>query len=473
MARAGSVPCETPSVLLRDPCVTRWAGLVACVVLVLSGEACSKRTVTPAPIGPVYPAFEFPAITGLLEQTPAPVLQRHQDAWNLLQTGQARAAARAYAEIISRQPSFFPAKAGLGYSELAERDYKAAVSAFDATLQASPTYLPALAGKAEALVAAERSVDAIAALEALLAADPSRTAARTRLEALRLSTIEALVEEGRQARQRGDLDRARLAWTRAVQASPESAFMHRELASVERQAGQLDAAREHAQEALRLDDRDAASHALLGDVEAARGNAPAALAAYRRALELDARADYRTRIGELERGVAVAALPESYRSIAASPQLTRGDMAALLGFAFDSWMTAGSGPSGPLITDTRGHWAQRWILEVAAAGLMEVYPNHTFQPDAVMRRADLADVVRRTLEAGETRNPSVAAPWRTAKASFSDLPPSHAAYGAAALAVGSGIMQPDPGQTFAPRRPVTGAEATAVVDRLTALLLRR
>jgi hypothetical protein len=34
-------------------------------------------------------------------------------------------------------------------------------------------------------------------------------------------------------------------------------------------------------------------------------------------------------------------------------------------------------------------------------------------------------------------------------------------------------MQLDPGQTFAARRPVTGAEASAVVDRLAALLLRK
>jgi tetratricopeptide (TPR) repeat protein len=457
------------SFLLRAP-----ASHALCLVLTaIVASGCGARTSPPAPVGAAFPSFEFPAVTPTLEQAPPPVLQKHQDAWNLLQSGQPRAAAKAYADIVSRVPAFYPAKAGLGYSELAEGDYKAAVSAFDATLALAPAYLPALAGRAEALVAADRPVEAIAALEALLATDPSRSAARTRLETLRLGTIDALVEEGRQARQRGDLERARAAWTRALQASPDSAFMYRELAAVERQGGQLDAAREHAQAALRLDDRDAPTHALLGEVEAARGDVAAAVAAYRRAQEIDARADYRPRIAELERALAIAALPEAYRAIAVSPQLTRGDMAALLGVAFEPWLAAGGAAGAPLITDARSHWAQRWILGVAGAGLMEVYANHTFQPGAVMRRIDLADVVRRTLEAGEMRSPSLAAPWRGASATFTDLPASHAAYGAAALAVGAGIMQPDPGQTFAPRRPVTGAEASAVVERLASLLLRR
>ena len=34
----------------------------------------------------------------------------------------------------------------------------------------------------------------------------------------------------------------------------------------------------------------------------------------------------------------------------------------------------------------RGNWAAPWIMAVARAGLMEVYPNHTFQPNAIVRR---------------------------------------------------------------------------------------
>jgi tetratricopeptide (TPR) repeat protein len=451
---------------------SRYVGLVAgglvCAALV---TACGKPAPVVAPTGSMFPTFEFPTVAPGPTAIPGPVLERHQAAWNLLQSGQPRAAARAYAEIVARAPAFFPAKAGLAYSELADRDYKAAVSAFDATLAQAPDYLPALAGRAEALLASDRPIEAMGALEALLKADPARTAVRTRLEGLRLTTIDTLVEEARQARQRGELDRARDAWTRAVQAAPESAFMYRELAGIERQLGRLDDARTHALAAARLDDRDAATQALVADIEAARSDWNAALTAYRRAQELDARTDYRPRIAEMERRLALAALPEAYRAIAASERISRGDLAALVGVAFERWLAGAGSSSAPLVTDARGHWAQRWILLTSAAGLMEVYPNHTFQPGAIVRRSDMADLVQRTLDRAATLNPAGNRP-RLTPATFTDLPSSHAAYPAAALAVGAGVMQADAGQVFAPQRVVSGAEAAAIVDRLAAMVLR-
>jgi tetratricopeptide (TPR) repeat protein len=331
--------------------------------------------------------------------------------------------------------------------------------------------LPALSGRADALLASDRTIEAIGALEALLKVDPSRAAARTRLESLRLGAIDALVEEGRQARQRGDLEGARDAWSRALQAAPESAFMYRELAGIERQLGRLDEARTHALLAAKLDDRDAATQALLADVEIARGDLNAGLAALRRAQELDSRTDYRPRIAELERRIALASMPEAYRAIAASPQITRGDLAALVGVALERWLAGAGNASAPLITDTRDHWAQRWILQTSAAGLMEVYPNHTFQPAAPVRRSDIADTVQRTLDRAAARNAGERT-WSLASVSFTDLPISHAGYPAASVAVGAGVMQADPGQAFAPQRLVTGAEASAIVERLAALVLR-
>jgi tetratricopeptide (TPR) repeat protein len=454
----------------RTRAVGVWRGAVV-AAMALFAAACGGKPVVTAPATPLYPGFEFPAVASEMAVAPE-VVEQHQRAWNLLQSGQGRAAAKAFATLAARQPAFFPAKAGLGYSELAERDYLAAASAFEATLAQAPTYLPALAGRAESLVAANRPVEAVAALEALVKADPSRAAARTQLETLRLRSIETLVEEGRQARQRGDYDRARDAWLRALQAAPDSAFMYRELAASERLGGRLDAAREHVLAALKLDDRDTAAHSLLGEIEAARGDRAAALAAYNRARELDPRGDHAARIATLEREMALAALPEAYRNVATSPVVTRGDLAALLGVALESWLGAGAGASAPLMTDTRSHWAQRWILAVTAAGLMEVYPNHTFQPGSVVRRVDLADTVRRAIEGLEARNPAASAKLRGTPSTFADLPETHAAYGAASLAVGSGLMQADSGQLFAPARPVTGAEAVATVNRLAGALMR-
>jgi hypothetical protein len=114
-----------------------------------------------------------------------------------------------------------------------------------------------------------------------------------------------------------------------------------------------------------------------------------------------------------------------------------------------------------VITDTRGNWAARWIIPVARAGFMEVYPNYTFQPGATVRRGDLANAARNVLLAIAAENPRLGAAWRNARRKFPDLQPGHLSYPAAATAVEAGVMQPLEGGVFGLSRPVTGAEAVS------------
>ncbi|HEY8549389.1 MAG TPA: tetratricopeptide repeat protein, partial [Vicinamibacterales bacterium] len=163
------------------------------IVLLVTLAGCAARRAVPPPATPLYPAFEFPGLETPLPGVTEDVMARHQDGWNLLQSGQPGAAARVFTSILEKTPAFYPAKAALGYTALAHRNYDAAIGAFDAVLAQAPKYLPALSGRADALLAANRPVEAIKALEALIAADPSRTAAKTQLESLRLGAIESLV----------------------------------------------------------------------------------------------------------------------------------------------------------------------------------------------------------------------------------------------------------------------------------------
>jgi hypothetical protein len=119
-----------------------------------------------------------------------------------------------------------------------------------------------------------------------------------------------------------------------------------------------------------------------------------------------------------------------------------------------------------VITDTRGHWAAQWIIPVARAGFMEVYPNHTFQPGAAVQRGDLALTVSQVLSVVAAENPRLAASWRNARRKFPDLSPGHQRYRAAAIAVEAGVMQTLENDSFQVSRPVTGPEAIAAIDRL-------
>jgi tetratricopeptide (TPR) repeat protein len=442
------------------------------LALALVAAACGTKKLPPpaAAAAPAYPAYERPE---LVEPLPAPlppaVSQRYDEGWTRLQAGRPDEAAAMFSDVLRSTPAFYPARAAHGYARLAARDIDGAVASFAAALTARPGYVPALAGRANALIEGNRPIEAIAALEALIAADPQRTAARTRLETLRLQVIEGLVAEARAAKQRNDLDAARSAWTRAVEASPDSADFLRELAQVERQAGQLDPALTHARAALLLDDGDAGTHALVGELEMARGNLRPALEAYTRASARDPRPEYRARIEDLERRIDLAGMPAAFRSIGERGAVSRGDLAALLGARLETLLAGARGQPIPLMTDVRGHWAQRWILDVARAGLMEVFPNHTFQPATTVRRSDLARVVGMIHDRVQATDPAAAARWRGRSVEITDVAPGNAVGEAADLAVEAGVLSLDPGGAFSAGRAVSGQEAIAAVDRLVAL----
>jgi hypothetical protein len=101
---------------------------------------------------------------------------------------------------------------------------------------------------------------------------------------------------------------------------------------------------------------------------------------------------------------------------------------------------------------------------------MEPFPNHTFQPQGQIRRADFAAIVSRTLALASTLDPPRVKNWPRDHMSFPDLQPSHPAFDAASRAVGMRILTVTADGAFEPTRPVTGAEASEAVARLQKLV---
>jgi hypothetical protein len=172
---------------------------------------------------------------------------------------------------------------------------------------------------------------------------------------------------------------------------------------------------------------------------------------------------------EMREKAAYDALPPEFRAIDESPTVTRAQLAALLGVRMEDILRRARGTGTAVITDLRGSWAAPWILAVTRAGVMEPFPNHTFQPGGIVRRLDLAAAVSRMLTLIGAEKPKLAARWRDPRPHFTDLSPGHPSYPAAARSVSAGILEPLDGGTFQLTRPVTGAEAVDAVAKLAAL----
>lgn len=445
---------------MRTLVVLALAGLIAAVT------ACAPKTI-PVPVVTTlkFPDFVMPAVPPALAGSSAAVT--HDRAWRFLQAGDLRNAERELARALKLSPAFYPADTASGYLELARKDAKAALPNFERALERQPDYASALVGRGHALVALNRDLDALGSYEAAIAADPALVDIRRLVEVFRFRGLEKNLANARQAARSGRLPEAARAYEAAIASSPDSAFLYRELAAVERVAGAGDRALEHFRKAVELEPGDAASLAQIAELLEARGDVEGALLAYRDSLALEANDAVAARRDALVAKAELAKMPEQYRAIETAPQITRGDVAALIGVRLGSLLPVLGSRAAGVMTDVRRHWAETWILAVARAGVMEPYDNHTFQPRTIVRRVDLAQAVGQLL--AKVAAPEQVKAWESLRTTFPDLSTGHLAYAAASLAVASGVMSAAADGRFEPSRTVSGREAIEAIERLQAM----
>ena len=352
----------------------------------------------------------------------------------------------------------------MAYLSLARGDEKAAVERFERALAVDPEYVPALVGRGQALLELDRPGDALASFEAALARDASLTDLRTRVNVLRLSAMQDMLRRAKIAGDARRWEEAKSAYQQAISASPESAFLYRELAFVEQRAGQTVDALEHFRRAVQLDPTDAKSLSAIGGILEEQGDVVAALSSYERARAIDPAEVPDSVLTRVREAVKLAKLPAEYRAIPEEASLTRAQIAALIGVRLEP-LIAKARPQQVIITDIRNHWAQAWIAPVVRAGIMDTLPNYEFEPGRTVRRGELAATVSRLLTLIGALKPQLAKKWESPAVKIADVPPSHLSHRAVSLAVASGVM-PLNGFSFELLRPVSGAEAMEVVSRL-------
>jgi tetratricopeptide (TPR) repeat protein len=435
-------------------------------LVLLFAAACAPKMAPASVAGtPRFPDFVAPIVPPFSNASAA----AHQDrGWAFLQMGDLDQADREFTSALKGQPAFYPAEISLGYLELARKHPGAALTRFARALDAHRGDASALVGRGQAQLALGRERDALAAFQAAAAADPSLLDLTRQIDVLKFRLLEANLAKARAAARAGRFDDAIQAYLAAIADSPDSPILYRELAGVEHEKGDSESALENLRTAVWLDPGDAKSFAEIGRLLEERHDLEGATKAYRQALAIEPSAEVEARLEAMSTRGESGRLPAEYRAIDGAPQIARGDLAALIGVGLAPLLEVDPRRSEVPITDVSSHWASAWIMLVTHAGMMEPFANHTFQPRAVVRRADFALVVRRVL-ARITELKRGQEAWETAKLKFSDLPPGHLAYRAASAAVAAGVMRLQADGSFQPSRVVTGAEAVEAIGRLQTL----
>ena len=413
---------------------------------------------------PKHPDFVFPAVP---EGTNPEQASRIDRGWKYLQLDDQRNAEREFSAALKQQPSFHPAETAMAYLLMARGNEKDAATRFDRALQGNAGYVPALIGKGQALLELDRAADALASFEAALAKDPSLTDLRSRVDVLKFRATQDMLARAKAAADARRWDEAASIYRQAISASPESGFLYRDLAAVEQRAGQSANALEHYRKAVEIDPSDARSLAAIAAILESQGDVVGALSAYEQARAIDPGEVPEAALPRLRAAAALAKLPPEYRAIPAGGEVTRADIAALVGVRLES-LIARARPRQVIITDIRGHWAQSWIAPVVGAGVMDTLANYEFEPRRQVRRGELATTVSRLLQLITAAKPELAKRLVGARVTVNDVASTHLSYPAVSAAVASGVMTLSNGN-FELLRGVSGAEAMDIITRLEAL----
>ncbi len=433
------------------------------MVAVVVTAACAARV--PVVTDPAYPDFLFPTVP--VEYQGAPAARSHNEAWTFLQVGDLVTAEARFERLLAQTPEFFPAQVGRGWVSMARNEPARAAQYFEAATEDAPTYVPALVGFGEAMLALDRPAEAVESYTAALAVDGSLTEVRRVVNELQFALASDRLGVARAAAQAGRYTEATAAYRQLLEASPDSGLLHVELGRVEQRRGNQDAALDHARRASDLDPFDPDAFLLAGELHEAGGDLQAALVAYERADAVDPTDETARHIERVRDLRLLADLPSEMLDIASKLEVTRGELAALIGVRLTDLLLEASGRS-VIIIDTRDHWGGQWIQAVADAGVMDVDAAYRFSPAVTMRRSELADVVSATLDIIEEQTDSGPL-GSSGTEGFSDMRPSHRSYSAAIRAVAAGVLETQESGSFEPSRPASGAEAVAMAERLNEL----
>jgi tetratricopeptide (TPR) repeat protein len=424
--------------------------------LVLAGLLASCARPPQAPLPPsedyVYPAPQR-------QEASAEQARRLEAAWRKVLAGQTRDAEASYRKVLAERPGSIPAEVGLAYAHLRAGRAADASEGFASVLAKRPDDFPALVGAASAQTRLANPEGTLAYLRRAQAARPDDPGVRKRLADVKLQVTERRVATARSLVGGGRPAEAIEEYRKALDVAPELGALRLELADLLRRQGDVTGATATLA-ADPLGDRQVLLR--LGEVLVEQDDLAAALDVYRRMLTRDPRdAEAQRRAVETREAMELAGMPEEYKRIPSTTRITRADLAALLSVKVTA-LARVPGGEPEVAVDVSGSWARAHILKTLSLDILTVYPNHTFQPGATVRRGDLARAVARVLDLLR---------WPAGRSlDVTDMTRNNLFYDAAVRSVAAGLMDLTPAGAFEPWRPVSGREAVDVIEALTRLV---
>ncbi len=170
----------------------------------------------------------------------------------------------------------------------------------------------------------------------------------------------------------------------------------------------------------------------------------------------------------------------NYLNLPARPELSRGELAALIFAVFTNdrvFENKSDNPafSTPQMISTEqsleisdvpdNHWAVHEITSIVKSGLLDLFPDNSFKPDTKIINADFASIIQKIFFR-LTNDNSIFTKYIGESSPYLDLNDSHWAYSAVRLSVLKGIIEPKSSNVYGIRDYISGLTAVKALTKL-------
>jgi tetratricopeptide (TPR) repeat protein len=392
---------------------------------------------------------------------------RYQQAYQEYLQGNQKKAREKLFEITENSPDYYPAYLVLTYSYLAEQNLEYAESYVRKSLEVNQDYAQAHFVLSNILESRQKYTEAMHELEEVMRIDPAYPSLAQAQNILKLKATEYYLNTGRELADKNP-EEALKYLKAAHDMAPEVSEIPAEIAEIYLKQKNCQEAANYLRIAIEISPEDTTVRRQLADCLVELEDYQQARVLYEQlAAEMPGDPEIRKKLEDVKKRIFIGNLPADYQSIPYTSEITRAQLAAYLIVNLES-LQKYRAENQQIVVDIIHHWAQSYIQKVVSLGIMDIYPNRTFQPNQPITKLELAKAVSRILEiielSGHKKFPE------NSQVVIPDIPVTHLYYRLVARPLSANVLSLDSDGRFHASRRVSGGEATSVVNRLKALM---
>lgn len=390
-----------------------------------------------------------------------------EDAWKELRKGNGSKAEKYLTKLGIENPFYYT---GLGYIYMLYSDYQQAELSFKAALHSHANLVTAREGLAQLYQKTGKTDLAFSELRNILRDNPDNTWAAENYEMLMTQKTQETLSEARTFIKQGYIENSRKAFLKTLYYSPKSPEAHMGLAEIYLEEGKKENALVHLKTMAALEPRNIEVLYLYANTLYETNKDAESLEVFEKIADISpGDKNVEQKINTLKNRLGIFDLPSQYDTIPTTSAITKEQMSAVLAIKLkDHLDVQNSNP--PIITDVATSWAQKYILQMTSLGLMEVYPNHTFQPKRTVTRVEMAEILLRIITYLEEKGYTFIQQIPPQRIVIEDVSPDNLYYQPIKKILSYDIMSLSQDKKFHPNFHITGQEAIQLIDIISALI---